>query len=480
MKTKILFFFLLIPGVMSFSQNVLNGGFENWSSRFLFEEPDSFLTTNGQLFYMGGPTNVIKTTDAFDGQYAAELQTITLGTDTMMGFLIYGTPKPGGGGIIGKPYTRKPDTLTFYAKYNIIPGDQAVVVIGFTIHALCDTTIMFPVFFTGQNNTYTKYKIPISWPPLGCSPDTMMAIFSSSNLDPPRRPGSILFVDKLEFIEGNSHYDFPNGNLENWTSQMSAYEADNWMSVNFLCDPGNLSATQSTDRHEGNYSISVKNVVTQPGDTLGIITNGRMGNGGPQGGQKVNLNPERLTGFYKYIPVGLDTALAGLFSYRYDAGLDSSILVEQNMIKLPPSSSWTSFEIPMTYDSSPNIDTLNITFAAGNYFSAPVVGLGGILMIDALNLSYYHMGVDNIFPNQIHIYPNPANDYIIFDQPVPASASEINLYDLSGKRIKNSLYNSVPENGKIRLDTRKLGNGVYFVETVYGKTRNKGSFIIQR
>jgi len=480
MKTKALLFFLLFPGFMSFSQNVMNGGFENWSSRFLFEEPDSFLTTNGQLYYMGGPANVIKSTDAYDGQYAAELHTITFGTDTMMGFLIYGSPKPGGGGLIGKPYTHKPDTLSFYAKYNIIPGDRATIVIGFTIHAMCDTMIMFPVFFTGQNNTYTQYKIPISWPPLGCAPDSMMAIFSSSNLDPPRSPGSILFIDKLEFIEGNSRYDFPNGNLENWTSQMSPYEPDSWTSVNFICNPGNLSATQSSDRYEGNYAISVKNVVTAPGDTLGLITNGRLGDGGPQGGMKVNLNPDRLTGFYKYIPVGPDTALAGLFSYRYDAGLDSNILVEQNMIRLPPSASWTSFEVPLSYDAAPNIDTLNITFAAGNYFSAPAVGVGSVLMLDALNLSYYHMGIDNVFPHQIHIYPNPACDYIYLDQPVSNSGMNINLYDLAGKRIKSLQYKAQEEHGKIRIDIRKLGSGVYFVETVNGKTKNKGSFVIQR
>ena len=480
MKLKALLFLFFFLSVRSFSQNISNGGFETWSSRLLYQEPDSFLTTNGQLFYMGGPLNVIKSTEAYDGTYSAKLQTIHFNNDTSMAFLVYGTPKPGGGGIIGKPYTHKPDTLSFWAKYNIIPGDVGMAIIGFTIHALCDTTIMFPMTFTGQNNTFTQYKIPITWPPLGCAPDSMMAIFSSSRLDPPRFPGSILFVDKLEFIEGNSRYPFPNGSLENWTDVRTPEDADNWTSVNPYCNPTDWSATKSTDSYEGTYSMTVKNVKIQHGDTLGIITNGRLGSGPPAGGLKVNLNPERLTGYYKYLPVGLDTAVAGLFSYRYDSGLGSNVLVEQVLFKLPPTSTWTPFEIPLEYDSLPQVDTLNITFDAGNAFGAPTVGLGSILMVDALNLSYYHMGIKDVFQSNIHIYPNPASDYIYLDQPVPACATAIFIYDISGKRVNNTSFNPSLENGKIKIDLRKLGNGLYFVEMINGKNKNKGSFIIQR
>lgn len=480
MKTRFLFVFLLFWSVVTFSQTLPNGGFENWNSDFLFEQPDSLTTTNVQLYYMGFGSNVFKSTDAMEGQYAAKLQTVAAGADTIGGFMIFGDPNFNGSGIVGRPYTNRPDTFTFYAKYNIIPGDMAQVIIAFIIHSMCDTLIAFPITFTGQNNTYTKYKVPISWPPLGCGPDTMMAVFSSSRLDPPRSPGSILYLDKMEFIQGTAHYPFPNGNLENWNSVMSPEEPGGWQSMNFICAPGDLSAEKSTDAYEGTYSLSLRNVLTVPGDTLGFITNGRLGNSYPQGGLKVDMNPEKLTGFYKYSPAGPDTALGALFSYRYDAGLDSNIIVEQKMFQLPTAATWTPFEFILDYDSSPIIDTLNITFASGNYFSSPVVGIGSTLLLDALVLHYYHLDINKVFLQKLRLYPNPANDYVYIKGLADKDILELNLYDMAGRKVGGNLYSMSSQDGLIMISTEKLGNGLYFMETGKGKSKRGGSFVISR
>lgn len=480
MKKRALILFLLLLSVTAFSQTLPNGGFENWHSDFLFEQPDSLTTTNVQLFYMGYGSNVFKSTDAIEGQYAAKLQTVVAGTDTIGGFMIFGDPNFNGNGIIGRPYTNRPDTFAFYAKYNIIPGDMAQVVIAFIIHSMCDTLIAFPVTFTGQNNTYTQYKVPISWPPLGCGPDTMMAVFSSSRLDPPRSPGSILYLDKMELIQGTVHYPFPNGNLENWNTVMSPEEATGWQSMNIICAPGDFSAEKSTDAYEGTYSLSLRNVLTVPGDTLGFITNGRLSESYPQGGLKVDMNPEKLTGFYKYTPVGTDTAMGALFSYRYDAGLDSNVVVEQKMFMLPPAASWTPFEFTLDYDSSPAIDTLNITFASGNYFSSPVVGIGSTLLLDALSLHYYHLDIFEPSSRKLTIYPNPAENFIFINNADNLSLSELKIYDLAGRLLKNTAYDASLQNGKIMIVTEKLGNGIYFILSGKGKSQTGGSFLISR
>ncbi|MCF8234974.1 MAG: hypothetical protein K9G67_08120 [Bacteroidales bacterium] len=45
------------------------------------------------------------------------------------------------------------------------------------------------------------------------------------------------------------------------------------------------------------------------GDISGVVTHGTFFEDGPVGGLPVNLNPQMLTGYYKYYPVGPDTAL---------------------------------------------------------------------------------------------------------------------------------------------------------------------------
>ncbi|MBS1771770.1 MAG: T9SS type A sorting domain-containing protein [Bacteroidetes bacterium] len=75
--------------------------------------------------------------------------------------------------------------------------------------------------------------------------------------------------------------------------------------------------------------------------------------------------------------------------------------------------------------------------------------------------------------NEIKVYPNPATDVIKF---ASANNGNVNVYDLSGKRIANSII----ENGNATLSTSQLASGTYFyvVSDNEGALLQKGNFAV--
>jgi hypothetical protein len=82
--------------------------------------------------------------------------------------------------------------------------------------------------------------------------------------------------------------------------------------------------------------------------------------------------------------------------------------------------------------------------------------------VDKDNKFYYSPVVSVKFdePQDLEIYPNPANDYAnIHSQRYPIR--EVNVYDVTGKLIKN-IPLTVDQN-TVRLNTADLSKGVYFI-----------------
>jgi hypothetical protein len=207
------------------------------------------------------------------------------------------------------------------------------------------------------------------------------------------------------------------------------------------------------------------NVSVFYGDTIGYFTNGTLGMNGPEGGMTTWLNPDKVTGYYKYLPVGLDTALAGVMTYRYDGTLHKTILLDSNRIKLPGAITYTFFEIPMVYDNWPRVDTANIAFASGNLDPPGLyVGLGSMLYVDNLQITYKPMGVDEcIFGDKdLVIYPNPADGYAFVQINVPsASDYKLKVFDAYGKEVMEKLYSCKTQGSIYKVDLSRIPAGIY-------------------
>lgn len=478
MKTKIVlitFLLLASSNVMRVqSQVITNGSFENWTNTIYYEDPPPYITTNINTYMQLGYGNVTKNTDHVSGLYSARIETVQLGQDTMFGGLFIGLPGQGGikGGL---PMVVHPDSLSVFAKYNIQTNDTAYIMILFKNNTAIVGVGAFA--FAGVQNTFTKYKTAITWY-LPVNTDTVAAIITSSRLNPPRYPGSVLYVDDLNFIGDTVPY--PNNDFETWNTA-GAENPDDWTSINFACYPADLSVTKTTDSYDGTYATSIKNVQLLSGDTMGYLTNGRFGSNGPQGGMQVFQNPEKITGYYKYAPVGPDTALIGCFAY-IDDGMGHQVPVDSQMIKLPAASSYTYFEIPFSYNGWPYVDTLNISISSGNLQDTLVpVGLGSKLYVDMLDITYQPVSVPETSDadNNISAYPNPAHNNFSVSFFSAAPEYSIDLFDAKGTLLHH--VSLKPTNGYYfySFDMSGYAKGVYYVKFVSAKKEKTQKIILE-
>jgi len=188
MKKQLLLFSLFILGV-SFSQSntIDNGDFENWTTTST-TEADNWYSLNSLLLSLGAPENVIKTTDAFNGTYAAKLT-----SDSTLAGIIPGIISNGLDIGEGVAFNGSPTNFTGAYKYSNASNDTAFIYIEFTENG--NTVGIQFLEEVGNVNTYTNFNLPIT---LIGQPDTMIIICSSGN-----QLGSTLYVDNFQLSGGN-------------------------------------------------------------------------------------------------------------------------------------------------------------------------------------------------------------------------------------------------------------------------------------
>jgi len=338
MKTLITITLFLAFGGALMAQTVPNSDFENWTTINLFEDPQGLSTTNLQSFMTTFSPNVTKSTDSHSGTYAAKLETKITATDTVFAMISNGTFAGDIGG--GVPYTNRPDTFSFSAKYNVTGGDSAAAFIAFKFQGNFIGMAIYS--FQGTTTSYADISVPITWMiPAPVVPDSMLFIVVSSNPDIHPVNGSWVIVDDIML----DNVPVAGGGMESWV--MRSYEdAVHWNSFNFVSaiyPPAYVEKT--TDSYSGTYAMKITTTLFNGNqDTLAHITNGRMLYDDFAGGMPTQLNPRKVTGYYKYTPVGFDSALVALRAYGYDnSGIYQNL--DNNLIKLPPASSYTYFEI---------------------------------------------------------------------------------------------------------------------------------------
>ena len=247
-----------------------------------------------------------------------------------------------------------------------------------------------------------------------------------------------------------------------------------------MCSIGNYSATKTADAYDGNWALLLKNVAISANDTIGYITNGIFGNNGPQGGMPISQNPNLVTGYYKYLPVGTDTAFALAMITRYDTAHDSTITLETELIKLPPVNTYTQFSIPFVYNSFPYADTLNLTFAAGNFFNN-TERVGSQLFLDKLEMFYVPLKVNESYmkSNSVNVFPNPGKGLYFVNLSLEKSQLvNIELYNENGQNIYSEKMNYTV-NSTNTLDLSSYAKGVYYLKITSDNNIFNKKLIIQ-
>jgi hypothetical protein len=132
--------------------------------------------------------------------------------------------------------------------------------------------------------------------------------------------------------------------------------------------------------------------------------------------------------------------------------------------------SWQAQTFPFQYQNAANPDSINIiAMSSDSLAGQPTTqSLNSILEIDAIVLNYPAGISDVAFMSGSFIaYPNPAtNEINIVTKNV--SAESVNVYDVTGRLIKNVKL----ANGKVNIDISNLDNGIY-VYSILDKNNSK-------
>lgn len=461
------------------SQSISNSGFENWSDILYFENPEQYNSTNVLSYFSNGTANVTKSMDAQSGNYALKVETILADDgEVIEGGVVIGeiADEYINGGI---PFTEKPDSIKGFAKYSIMDNDTAYVAVLFKKFG-APLGICFAQFY-GTQDTYVEFSAPVQWLLPIISPDTIAVGILSSTIFSEAIPGSTITVDNISFVGAST--PFPNGDFEEWEA-FSSEEPDNWSTSNvFSLLLGESTVTKSTDSYEGSFAVSIESKLTMFDDTLGFITNGFMGEDNPIGGMPVDSTPDKLSGYYKYIPVGPDTAIGGVFLYHYNENTGATDLLEETFIKLPPSDEYTYFEINVDYFSLPEPDTVNIAFASSNLTEYQTyIGLGSTLIIDDLNITYKPnlVGIEQQKQEILHqVYPNPTSDKIYIEfQEILKNDITIIVMNAEGALVYQKKINPLASK-QFDISVNGFAPGLYFYSLESRTNNYSGKFIVQ-
>lgn len=478
MRTNILLISLslILFSLTGIAQTISNSGFENWSNVMHYEEPDQYLTSNPATYSFLNVPNVEKVTDAQSGSYAIKMETLDSDEGPVPGMAFIGMI--GEESILGGlPFTERPDSVKGFVKYDVPVGDTAYVAVLFKKFG-APLGICYAQF-TGSQSTYEAFSAPVEWLLPIISPDTMALALTSSSIFVEPIPGSMLIADNLSFVGASS--PFPNGDFEEWNS-LNSEEPEDWFTSNiFTLMAGGTSVTKTTDSHDGDYAIQIENTLTIWDDTLGLITNGYFVGDGPIGGMPVTQTPDVLSGYYKYMPVEEDTALAGVFLYHYNEALGYAELLEENYMYLLPTDVYLPFELQVEYTDIPLPDTINIAFAAGNTDEfGTSAELGSTLIVDDLSITFkpYSSVEEDIKNEVVKVFPNPASDQLFIKfMELPDQEINFNILDSKGQLVvERKIENH--SNKILEINVSDLPSGIYFYHINNKEFTHSGKFVV--
>lgn len=456
------------------AQPINNSSFENWSNNHFFDEPNGFISTNFQTYIFNSNGNVEKINPAFAGNAHVKLTTVAANNDTIPGAFFLGIPS-GNTLLGGVPFTERPDSLVGYARYSILPSDTANMIVLFKSNSIAAG--FAKVSFTGSQGSFARFSVPIYWA-LPQNPDTLSGFVISSNTDYPALPGSTIELDEIGFV-GATPSVYPNGDFEAWTP-IQSLEPDGWNTINFITLNGTPSVTQSTDAIDGLYSARIETVVTPYGDTLGFMSNGDITSNLLQGGMPVTQNPLMISGFYKYTPVGPDTALIGSFLTKYDNVFGTTVRLDSSLVQLTATTNWTAFSLNFAYNGFPIGDTLNVSIASSNMEEdGNYMGVGSALWIDKLEVFYNPVGEPQSITfnkNTTGIYRDDTGNYYFRQNSNKVGEGTLLIYDGSGRLVhQQQIIKEISQ----QISYNQWVSGIYSYRFI-GEKISSGKFTFNR
>ncbi len=82
---------------------------------------------------------------------------------------------------------------------------------------------------------------------------------------------------------------------------------------------------------------------------------------------------------------------------------------------------------------------------------------------------------ENCYKNNIKVYPNPANSYVLFDLDSNHNSYTVFIYDISGK----TKYHDNMLKSSFKINIEGWNSGVYFYKIISDRVINSGKIVVQ-
>ncbi len=188
----------------------------------------------------------------------------------------------------------------------------------------------------------------------------------------------------------------------------------------------------SSDPKDGDYSVRLVSSTVVGGPAVsGMLTAGDLNidfetvSGDVTGGMAYSETPYNLSGWYKYEPNGVDTAIINVWFMYGGETISGGEFLMSDMI-----TEWTPFTIDLVFPLGAIPDSVNVLFSSSK--DEDNVSEGSTLQIDAIKFNKHTAGIDNIEDTQLSISPNPTSGILTL-QVGDNTTGTLNIFDLNGK-----------------------------------------------
>lgn len=422
-----------------------NFNFELWDE-FTFDVVNDWWSTTGAT-----------QATSYNASLAVELSQSASGE---LGAIIHGTAGQMGpaGGV---PFTERPDSLTFWANYNISAGDSALVFLQFKNNGTPIADTIYQIWGTSAGWEYISLGIDYT---SGINPDSVLIAFTNSDIfDGNNDPNSTITIDNVLFV--GSTQQLPNNGFESW-SQQTRMKASDWVSNDDQNDQTPYVVEQSTDSYSGSYALKLSNYIGSNYSDFGRLRSGDdLNNWYPS--FEVNHNHDTLFGFVKYFPSDNDTLFirVNLFEAGAQIGYgDTAYSVQM--------SNYNMFAIPIQYWMGGTADSclIDVSIYKNNGMGPGTTTYAIIdnLSFDAIILPTQEASLVELEDVQaVTSYPNPTNGPITIEfKKNPIDPVRLMVVDLNGRVLIDKIQSV--QNKKINLDLSNLNTQYYYILVAEG------------
>ena len=269
------------------------------------------------------------------------------------------------------------------------------------------------------------------------------------------------------------HAQIPNASFENWDNSAGYNAPVGWDNMNAMTSP--MSVYTCMKGTPGNAGTSYLKLVSQtvsgmgvmPGvAVLGVMDMTNMSAPTSMSGVPFTQRPQTLTGMNQYMASGTDKGYMSVILTKWNSAMNKRDTIATAWRALfGMQMSWSSFQMPLTYTSTANPDSMMMIMSA----SGATPASNSYLYVDTLAFSGSVAGATGITsPSEgqtvMEVYPNPSSTTMTLLFNIQQNITvDIQIVDLTGRIItaieKHNLIDSM-----YTINTSDFAKGAYFVK----------------